>query len=63
MTTTAEFMIGRSAADAAERKLEARTMLWALLAALFLHLVIAYLLAASVELFSPRSWWRTSRSS
>ena len=53
MTTTAEFMIGRSADDAAERKQEARKSLWALLAALLLHLVIAYLLAASSGLFSP----------
>jgi len=53
MTTTAEFMIGRSADDAAERKQEARKILWALLAALLLHLVIGYLLAASSGLFSP----------
>ena len=53
MTTTAEFMIGRSADDTTERKQEARKILWALLAALLLHLVIAYLLAASSGLFSP----------
>jgi outer membrane biosynthesis protein TonB len=43
--TTAEFMIGRSADDAVERKQEARKILWALLAALLIHLVIGYLLA------------------
>jgi outer membrane biosynthesis protein TonB len=53
MTTTAEFMIGRSADDATERRQEARKILWALLAALFLHLVIGYLLAVSSGLFSP----------
>ena len=45
--TTAEFMIGRSADDAIERKQEARKILWALLAALLLHLVVGYGLAIS----------------
>ena len=43
---TAEFIIGRSADDAAERKQEARKIFWALLAALLIHLVIGYLLAS-----------------
>ena len=43
--TTAEFIIGHSADDAAERKAEARKILWALLAALCIHLVIGYSLA------------------
>lgn len=43
--TTAEFIIGHSADDAAERKQEFRKILWALLAALFIHLVIASLVA------------------
>src|SRR5437660_10399300 len=43
--TTAEFIIGHSADDAAERKQEARKILWALLAALGIHLLIGYTLA------------------
>src|SRR5205085_4621159 len=43
--TTAEFIIGHSADDVAERKTEARKILWALLAALFIHLIIGYSLA------------------
>src|SRR2546423_1303822 len=43
--TTAEFIIGHSADDAAERKQEARKIIWALLAALAIHLVIGYSLA------------------
>src|SRR5262249_55210315 len=43
--TTAEFIIGHSADDAAERKGGARKILWALLAALCIHLVIGYSLA------------------
>ncbi len=43
---TAEFIIGRSADDAAERKQEVRKIFWALLAALLIHLVIGYLLAS-----------------
>jgi hypothetical protein len=51
--TTAEFMIGRSADDAVERKQEFRKIFWALLAALLIHLVIGYLLATFHEvLFS-----------
>ena len=43
--TTAEFIIGHSADDAAERKQEARKIIWALLAALAIHLVIGSSLA------------------
>jgi outer membrane biosynthesis protein TonB len=43
--TTAEFIIGHSAADADERKQEMRKVLWALLAALGIHLIIGYALA------------------
>ncbi len=43
--TTAEFMIGRSADDAVERKQEVRKIFWALLGALLIHLVIGYVLA------------------
>src|SRR3954468_20179920 len=43
--TTAEFIIGHSEDDAAERKKEARKILFALLAALLIHLLIGYGLA------------------
>src|SRR2546421_1559978 len=43
--TTAEFIIGHSEDDAAERKKEARKILWALLVALGIHLLIGYGLA------------------
>jgi len=43
---TAEFIIGRSADDATERKQEVRKVFWALLAALLIHVVIGYLLAS-----------------
>jgi outer membrane biosynthesis protein TonB len=54
--TTAEFIIGHSADDAAERKQEARKIFWALLAAVLIHLVIAYSIATfSGMLSSPFS--------
>ncbi len=54
--TTAEFIIGHSADDAAERKQEARKILWALLAALGIHLLIGYTLAVfGGLLYSPFS--------
>src|SRR5207244_3760339 len=54
--TTAEFIIGHSADDAAERKQEARKILWALLAALGIHLLIGYTLAVFGRLlYSPFS--------
>src|SRR5438552_14074937 len=43
--TTAEFIIGHSADDAADRKQEVRKVFWALLAAVFIHLAIAYSIA------------------
>jgi outer membrane biosynthesis protein TonB len=52
MSTTAEFMIGRSADDAAERKKELRKIVWALLAALVLHVIVGSLLAGFSFLFS-----------
>jgi outer membrane biosynthesis protein TonB len=54
--TTAEFIIGHPADDAAERKKEARKILWALLAALGIHLLIGYTLAVfGGLLYSPFS--------
>jgi outer membrane biosynthesis protein TonB len=54
--TTAEFIIGHSTDDAAERKKEARKILWALLAALGIHLLIGYSLAVfGGLLYSPFS--------
>jgi outer membrane biosynthesis protein TonB len=50
--TTSEFILGHSADDAADRKQEARKVVWAFLAALLIHLVIAYSLAVSSGLFS-----------
>jgi hypothetical protein len=41
-----EFIIGHSADDAADRKTEARKILWALLAALIIHFVIGSFIAA-----------------
>src|SRR3954462_13553495 len=42
---TSEFIIGHSADDAAERRAELRKIAWALLGALFLHLVVGFFLA------------------
>jgi len=54
--TTAEFIIGHSEDDAAERKKEARKILWALLAALAVHLLIGSGLAVfGGLLYSPFS--------
>jgi outer membrane biosynthesis protein TonB len=54
--TTAEFIIGHSTEDAAEKKKEARKILWALLAALGIHLLIGYTLAVfGGLLYSPFS--------
>ena len=50
--TTAEFIIGHSSDDAAERRQETRKIFWAFLAAIFIHLVIGYVLAVSNGLFS-----------
>jgi outer membrane biosynthesis protein TonB len=53
--TTSEFIIGHSADDALERKQEVRKIFWALLAALLVHLVVAYSIAISGGLFSSHS--------
>jgi outer membrane biosynthesis protein TonB len=54
--TTAEFIIGHSTEDAAEKKKESRKILWALLAALGIHLLIGYSLAVfGGLLYSPFS--------
>jgi outer membrane biosynthesis protein TonB len=50
--TTSDFILGHSADDVEERKREARKVLWALLAAIFIHFVIAYSIAISSGLFS-----------
>src|SRR5437588_2878921 len=50
--TTAEFIIGHSEDDAAERKKEARKILWAVLVALGIHLLIGYGLAVFGGLLS-----------
>jgi len=50
--TTSDFILGHSADDVEERKREARKVLWALLAALFIHCVVAYSIAISSGLFS-----------
>jgi outer membrane biosynthesis protein TonB len=52
MSTTAEFVIGRSADDAAERKQELRKIAWALLAALLLHVVVGSTFALFNGMFS-----------
>ncbi len=51
--TTAEFILDYSAEEAAEGKTEKRKVLLAFLAALFLHLAVAYSLAAWSGLISP----------
>jgi len=54
--STAEFIIGHSEDDAAERKKEARKILFALVAALVIHLLIGYGLAVFGRLlYSPFS--------
>jgi outer membrane biosynthesis protein TonB len=50
--TTSEFILGHSADDVTDRKQETRKVFWAFLAALLIHLVIAYSLAISSGLFS-----------
>jgi len=51
--TTAEIMFATPGDRTIDRKQEARKVLWALLAALFIHLVVAYTLAALGGAFSP----------
>ncbi len=50
--TTSEFILGHSVDDVEERRQEARKVLWAVLAALAIHLVIGYSIAISSGLFS-----------
>jgi len=51
--TTAEIMFDQPGDRTIDRKEEARKVLWALLAALFIHLVVAYSLAVLGGSFSP----------
>jgi outer membrane biosynthesis protein TonB len=51
--TTAEIMFAQPGDRTIDRKEEARKVLWALLAALFIHLVVAYTLAVLGGTFSP----------
>jgi len=51
--TTAETMFAQPGAGMMDRKQEARKILWAFLAALFIHLVVAYSLATWGGIFSP----------
>jgi len=51
--TTAEIMFAQPGDRTIDRKEEARKVLWALLAALFIHLVVAYSLAVLGGTFSP----------
>ena len=51
--TTAEIMFAQSGHGTVDRRNEARKVLWAFLAALFVHLVVAYSLATWGGIFSP----------
>jgi len=53
--TTAEIMFAQPGDRTIDRKEEGRKVLWALLAALFIHLVVAYSLAVLGGTFSPAS--------
>ena len=55
LMTTSEFIIGHSVDDATERKGEPRKILWALLAALLIHFVVAYSIAISGGLFATHA--------
>ncbi|MEP6603742.1 MAG: energy transducer TonB [Spartobacteria bacterium] len=50
--TTSEFIIGHSADDATDRKLEAHKIVWALLAALIIHLGVGCFIAVFSDIFS-----------
>jgi outer membrane biosynthesis protein TonB len=50
--STSEFIIGHSADDATDRKSEAHKIVWALLAALAIHLIVGYGIAAFSGVFS-----------
>src|SRR6266571_7993937 len=51
--TTAEIMFAQPGDAAIDRKQEARKVLWALLAALFIHLLVAFTVAGLGGVFSP----------
>jgi outer membrane biosynthesis protein TonB len=51
--TTAEIMFAQSGHGTVDRRNEARKVLWAFAAAIFIHLVVAYFLAAWGGIFSP----------
>src|SRR6266571_1920192 len=51
--TTAEIMFAQPGEGILDRKQEARKVLWALLAALFIHLLVAFTLAGLGGVFSP----------
>src|SRR5205809_353546 len=51
--TTADIMFARPGDRLIDREYDARAVLWALLAAILIHLVIAFLLAAFGGVFSP----------
>src|SRR5207237_7557467 len=51
--TTAEIMFAQPGDATMDRKQEARKVLWALLAALFIHLLVAVTLAGLGGVFSP----------
>jgi outer membrane biosynthesis protein TonB len=51
--TTAEIMFAQPGHGTVDRRNEARKVLWAFLAAIFIHLVVAYFLAAWGGIFSP----------
>ena len=51
--TTAEIMFAQPGDAAIDRKQEARKVLWALLAALFVHLLVAFTVAGLGGVFSP----------
>ncbi len=50
--STSEFIFGHSADDAADRREEAHKIIWALLAAIALHLIVGIAIALSSGLFS-----------
>jgi len=51
--TTADIMFARPGGGTLDHEHDARKVLWALLAAIFIHLVVAYLLAVWGGVFSP----------
>ena len=51
--TTAEIMFAQPGHGTVDRRNESRKVLWAFLAAIFIHLVVAYFLAAWGGIFSP----------